>query len=356
MSSFAALAALAPATMRLFVSLSLTLYAALFSSTMGASQTPVRIMSWNLRFDSMPDNITVAETIASLPNPITEPAAFLNITDEQPWSMRRIKVAQRIIGEEVQILGFQEALVRQVNDMAELLGNDWGHVGVGRDDGVDAGEFSPIYWKKSVFTLINNDTFWLSQTPFVAGSKFPGAGSVRIATATHFVINETGKKFAYINTHLDDQSDDQRRLGASLILWRAHSEASNGSTVIVTGDFNSQAAGDDAGAYQIITGAITPVAINNTFKETFPIRNGSLPNFVEVDVRSDLHPISVGGNWATFTGFVLPEDTSQYTHIDFVFGGSNGGWEASNYKVENQLTDDGVLASDHRPVIADILL
>ena len=30
--------------------------------------------------------------------------------------------------------------------------------------------------------------------------------------------------------------------------------------------------------------------------------------------------------------------------------------DASFYKVENQLTDDGILASDHRPVIADILL
>ncbi|KAI0032050.1 mannose-6-phosphatase [Vararia minispora EC-137] len=321
-----------------------------------AARTPVRFMTWNLRFDSMPDNITVPQTISSLPNPITEPAVFLNLTGEQPWSTRRIKVYERIIGEGIQILGCQEALVRQVDDLQELLGDGWDHVGVGRDDGVDAGEFSPIYWNKSLFTLINNDTFWLSQTPFVAGSKFPGAGSVRIATATHFKLNKSGKRFTYINTHLDDQSDAQRQLGASLILWRAHSEASNGSTVILTGDFNSQAAGDGSGAYQIITGQLAPIAINQTFKEAFPIAKRSLPNFEMLDLRTQLPRISVAGNWATFTGFVDPADSSQYIHIDFIFGGNNGGWGTTFHKVENQLTDDGVLASDHRPVIADLLL
>lgn len=43
---------------------------------------------------------------------------------------------------------FQEALIRQVNDLKELLGDDWGWVGVGRDDGVERGEFSPIFYKK----------------------------------------------------------------------------------------------------------------------------------------------------------------------------------------------------------------
>ena len=69
------------------------------------TDSSMRLSTYNLRYDSMPDNITVPQTIASLPNPITEPAAFLNITGEVPWSTRRIKAAQRVIGEEVQILG-----------------------------------------------------------------------------------------------------------------------------------------------------------------------------------------------------------------------------------------------------------
>lgn len=45
-------------------------------------------------------------------------------------------------------LAFQEALVRQVHDLKELLGDNWEWVGVGRDDGVERGEFSPIFYNK----------------------------------------------------------------------------------------------------------------------------------------------------------------------------------------------------------------
>ncbi|KAI0059939.1 mannose-6-phosphatase [Artomyces pyxidatus] len=342
--SIAALAALA------FFSLS--------SSTVMAASTSFRMVTWNLRFDSMPNNITVQQSLDALPDPMVQPA-FLNLTDEQPWSTRRIKVAQRLLSENIVLAGFQEALVRQVTDLAELLGSDFGWVGVGRDDGVAAGEFSPIFYKKSVFELLSNDTFWLSNTPFVAGSKFPGAGSVRIATATHFRVKATGKTFAYINTHLDDQSDDQRRLGASLILWRAHFEAAQAgghSTVLITGDFNSGEAGDDSGAYTIITGQIAPVAINATFEERFPVPDGALPGFKALDLREQVPRFNVSGNWATFTGFNDPDDTSDFQRIDFVFGGSNGGWTGHAITVESTLTDDGVIASDHRPVFGDISL
>lgn len=37
---------------------------------------------------------------------------------------------------------------RQVDDMVELLGPDWDWFGVGRDDGAEAGEFSPIFFKR----------------------------------------------------------------------------------------------------------------------------------------------------------------------------------------------------------------
>jgi endonuclease/exonuclease/phosphatase family metal-dependent hydrolase len=53
----------------------------------------------------------------------------------------------------------------------------------------------------------------------------------------HLTIH--GKDVVYLNTHLDDQSNDQRALGASMILLRAKYEvAKTGVPVIVTGDFN----------------------------------------------------------------------------------------------------------------------
>ncbi|KAL0562353.1 hypothetical protein V5O48_019734, partial [Marasmius crinis-equi] len=106
----------------------------------------MRIASWNLRFDSQPDNITVEQSIAALPDPLVE-FPFLGVQGEQPWSTRRLRVAETLLSEGIELAGFQEALVRQVNDLAELFGSEWSWFGVGRDDGNQAGEFSPIFYK-----------------------------------------------------------------------------------------------------------------------------------------------------------------------------------------------------------------
>lgn len=42
----------------------------------------------------------------------------------------------------------QEALVRQVHDLAELLGKEWAWEGIGRDDGVEKGEFCAVFYKR----------------------------------------------------------------------------------------------------------------------------------------------------------------------------------------------------------------
>ncbi|PIL28903.1 hypothetical protein GSI_08949 [Ganoderma sinense ZZ0214-1] len=324
----------------------------------GTMAQSLRISTYNLRYDSMPNNITVAETLSSLPDPLTPPT-YYGDTGEQPWSTRRVKVYQHLDQQGVVLAGFQEALVRQVDDLATLFGDGWNWVGVGRDDGVAAGEFSPVFYKKSAIDLVSNDSFWLSNTPFEP-SKFPGAGSFRICTATHLILKTDPAhpiSFTYLNTHLDDQSDAERRLAASLILTRARYEAyKTGRPVIVTGDFNSEATGTDSGAYQIITGQIAPVAINATFAAKFAVPNGTLDDFKMLDLKAEVAREYVSGEYATYTGFNAPGDASVYTRIDFVLGDSTKRWSIDKYHVGSSLTDDGVLASDHRPVIADITL
>lgn len=44
----------------------------------------------------MPNNITVQQTLATLPDPLIEPN-FMNYTGEQPWSTRRIPVSQTLL-------------------------------------------------------------------------------------------------------------------------------------------------------------------------------------------------------------------------------------------------------------------
>ena len=64
------------------------------------TSSSMRISTYNLRFDSMPDSISVQQSLASLPDPLVAPK-FLGKTGEQPWSTRRIKVAQQLLHEGV---------------------------------------------------------------------------------------------------------------------------------------------------------------------------------------------------------------------------------------------------------------
>jgi endonuclease/exonuclease/phosphatase family metal-dependent hydrolase len=323
----------------------------------------MRIASWNIRYDVKPDNIPLQHSLAALPDPLLPPGAAL--VGEQPWSARRVAVARTLFAAKVDLIGFQEALIRQVRDIAELLGSDYAWVGVGRQDGALAGEFSPIFYRRSALSLIATDTFWLSQAPFKPGSWFPGAGTPRLATTSYFRLSTDagtgtgtgGGELLLLNTHLDHVSDAQRRLGAAMLLHRARHEAhaKPGILIFVTGDFNSSAKGDDEGAYAVLTGAQKPPPVPEEFARRFPLPprgDSAEPQLVMRDVRVAAPRLHVGGEWATFTGFERRKKDEAC--IDFVFGRSGGGWEAKNVFVYGNSTDDGMLSSDHRLVVADI--
>jgi len=266
-------------------------------------------------------------------------------------------VARTILHEDTHIIGFQEALVRQVEDLWNLMGEGtWSYVGVGREDGKREGEYSPIFYKHLEFHLISTDTFWLSHTPFKP-SKFPGAGSTRICTVAKLSRNNgVGGPIVVLNSHLDNASDDQRKFGASMILVRARFEAAASEGLIfLSGDFNSSATGNDDSAYKIITGALPPVTINEEFARQYKVPDSKLPKFCMIDIRTKTNPLNISGNFATYTSFKNPENSSSDTErIDFIFGGSNGGWVSESYAVPSALSDDGMLASDHRPVFVHL--
>ncbi|KAM6492297.1 Endonuclease/exonuclease/phosphatase [Amanita muscaria] len=328
------------------------LVVSLMLGTTMAAVTNMRVVTYNLRYDSQPDNLTVQDTFNSLPDPLVEPK-YLAVTQEKPWSTRRIRIAHDLLSAGIDIACFQEALVRQVNDLAELFGSDWDWYGLGRDDGIAAGEFSPIFYRKDVLKQVSRGTFWLSDDPFNP-SKYPEAGSLRLCTAMRFAHVASGKYLTILNVHLDDQSDQQRRLAASMLLMRAKYEAFNTGAVFVIGDFNSPPNGRDSGAYSIITGATPPVPVNQTFADIYDVDSDKLPDFHMIDLRTATLRQNVSGNYATFTGFTAPQDTKEWERIDFIFGGNNWGWYSNRYIVGTALSDDGILSSDHRPVYADI--
>lgn len=134
------------------------------------------------------------------------------------------------------LLGVQEAYRNQVQELdAALPGHAF--VGVGRDDGAEAGEHSCLYYRTDRFELVDSGTFWLSNTPDKP-STYPGAACPRIATWA--VLRDTeanGRELLVLNTHWDHVSSEARRYSAELIRQRLTKLAGD-RAAIVMGDLN----------------------------------------------------------------------------------------------------------------------
>ena len=153
------------------------------------------------------------------------------------WQFRRDRVARVIESQSIDIFGAQELLINQLNDLKGLLPG-YAEVGVGRDDGAEAGEFNPVFYRADRFELLDWGTFWLSETPEQAGSKGWDGACNRLATWT--VLRDCdGRELFFINTHLDHVGETARREGVSLLLERI-ARLSAGRPVVLTGDFNAE--------------------------------------------------------------------------------------------------------------------
>ena len=73
----------------------------------------MRLATFNLRYDVLPDNITVQQSLdAQSAIDALQPPKYLAVHKEQPWSLRRLRVAEMILREDVDIIGEYEWLTR----------------------------------------------------------------------------------------------------------------------------------------------------------------------------------------------------------------------------------------------------
>ena len=107
--------------------------------------------------------------------PATRPAGALRVVsfnirnsdaNDGPnrWPLRQDLFVRMVRKLDADVLGFQEVLARQQDDLTVAL-PEYDTYFVGRDDGQRKGEGSPIYFRKSRFELRDKGTFWLSETP-----------------------------------------------------------------------------------------------------------------------------------------------------------------------------------------------
>ena len=188
----------------------LTAFLLLISYSLFSQQ--INVVTFNIRFNTENDGINA-------------------------WPNRIEMVTGLLKFHETDLFGLQEALHGQILDVQKNMpGFEW--FGVGRDDGEKGGEFSPIFYNKSKFILIESGTFWLSETP-EKPSKGWDAALNRVVTWGKFKSKVTGKLFYYYNTHFDHRGDEARKKSAELITKKIREMADNsGYPVILTGDFN----------------------------------------------------------------------------------------------------------------------
>lgn len=251
---------------------------------------------------------------------------------EKIWTYRKDGVSgsiKKVMNDYPTLIGLQEAKLNQITDIKRALnGNQestdypYTHYGVGRDDGKEKGEYAAILYNVDQWELLNSTYKWLSPTPDVPGKAW-GACCNRIVSITTLRNKASDFRLNYLNTHLDQLSEEARQNSAKLIVGWIN-DIPNDYPTFLSGDFNALAT--DV-AYQTVSQVLT-----DTDTTAYNRYNAG---------------------WPTYTGF---ETTDNQTVVDFVFAPKSpqtaqGKVVVIGHEVMSNNYKD-YLFSDHRPVSA----
>lgn len=232
---------------------------------------------------------------------------------ENHWCRRQALVRDIIKKYDPDTFGIQEAHYGWMRYIANQFRDIYAYVGVGKDDGERQGEFSPVFYKKDRFEVVEDGNFWLSETPDEPSLGWDGAEN---RTCAYAVLRDkkTGKLSAHFNTHLDHIGVTAQNEGARLIMRKA--DTLGNIPIVLMGDFNVT---PDSQVYKIILDA----------------------GFY--DARS---VAGIADNINTFHWFGRSSKM-----IDFVF--VKNGVKVKKLKTATDMID-GRYPSDHYPVVAEV--
>ncbi|UWX53782.1 endonuclease/exonuclease/phosphatase family protein [Maribacter litopenaei] len=259
----------------------------------GLTAQEVKVMSYNIKYDNVNDTVN-------------------------NWNFRKEAMVQLLHHYGPHFVGMQEVLHNQLEYPDEHLA-DYAYIGVGRDDGKQKGEYSPILYNSQHFELLRTNTIWLSPTPEKV-SKGWDAALERICTYALFKEKSTGKELYVFNTHFDHVGTEARKQSVNLILRQIKAVNTQNLPVVVTGDFNLE---PDSEPIQLMQAGLTDglQATQQPFYGPTGTFNGFDPNMV-LDRRIDYI-------------FVKNLQVQRYLHIDD--------------RMENNMH-----ISDHLPVLAKL--
>ncbi|HLW07337.1 MAG TPA: endonuclease/exonuclease/phosphatase family protein [Marinilabiliaceae bacterium] len=268
------------------------LFVMIFGTVNGQKKTPINVASFNLRFETVHDG-------------------------ENTWSNRRDFVKELITYHEFDIMGTQELHHSQISDLLQMKG--WKYTGGGRDDGINKGEHSAIFYKEDRFKLLESGDFWLSETPDIPSKGWDATCCNRICSWGKFKDKKSRKTFFVFNVHFDHEGL-QARIESGYLMTRKIEEIAERYPALLCGDFNSN---PDTEQIQHISSQL-----NDSY------------------LISELPPYGPVG---TFNGFKINAPLKD--RIDYIF-------VSNHFKIHKYgaLTDfkEGRFPSDHLPVVVNL--
>jgi endonuclease/exonuclease/phosphatase family metal-dependent hydrolase len=271
-----------------------TVFAAFLLALASLHAQPVTLITYNIRYDNPADG-------------------------DDAWPKRRDFLAAQLRFHAPDVFGIQEGLKSQLDFLQEQL-PDYTCVGVGRDDGREAGEYSALFFRTDRFRALESGTFWLSTTPDTV-SKGWDAALPRICTWALLEDTVAGRKIWVFNTHFDHIGQQARQASAELILKKIREKNTSAYPVALLGDFN---AGPDSGPIDMLS---TELRDARTLSQATPF-----------------------GPQGTFNGFRFHEPVA--LRIDFIFVSPDV--TVQKYAVLSD-SKDCHYPSDHLPVLAKII-
>lgn len=230
---------------------------------------------------------------------------------------RKDDVVQLVRNYDPDVFGIQEAHWDWMKVFIDGM-PDYDYVGAGREDGKKEGEFSPVFYKKDKFDLLDKGWFWISETPDVP-SKSWNTCCIRICSWAKLKCKKCGKEILAMNTHLDHRSELARSKGVELI---NNFVKKFDCPMFITGDFN------------------------------IPEKTDCYNDMVNAGIFKDTKYIAeVSDDFNTFHTYFHHKEPEEEGVIDYIF--VNDDFDVKSYQVIKDKLH-GAYPSDHCPVIAEV--
>ena len=237
------------------------------------------------------------------------------------WDGRRDPLCAYVKEVNPDVFGMQEVTKPQLNDVLDRLPG-YSFVGVGRDDGKEGGEYSPVFYRSDKFNLVNKGWFWLSETPDVPSFGWKAACR-RIASWAVLEDKKSKERFFYCNTHFDHISVLARMESAKLCKDKFKNIAGN-LPAFFTADFNTN---EEEETYNLLCNYQYP------YNDTWHIAK------------------KTEGGPATFNGWGEASNKST-SKIDFIFASPSV--KVIKSVIHNSSIDGVHFLSDHNCIWADV--